>query len=1251
MRTLLLGLAAMGLFAPRAGVAAATPAQLPIVPVPRVGPLPADRPDPVTRPLAAAPLAQSPTGTWEPLGPAPIGPSALSNGLTYGGSSSGRITAVDVIPSGAHAGRIVAGSAGGGIWTSDDGGATWTARSDSAPNLAIGALTIDPADANHLIAGTGEANQCGDCFAGAGLLVSTDGGTTWTSQNPGGVFTGKHIAALAVDPSNPSQQFAATDGGLYVTSNGGVSWAKPSDASYTSVDGDVTAVVIDPTAPATVYIGGGAKTVAKSTDGGVTWAAANTGIAAPGATPLIALAIAASSPSTLYASAGSQSPVVLYKTTDRGGSWSLLSTAPDFTGNVYAYGHGSTGEQGWYDNVIAVDPTSPDHVLAGGETVVETTDGGTTWTNVNGQAFFDAGTNKLHPDQHALAFTSDGSRVWIGDDGGAFDYTPASGTVANANGNLNVTQFYYGFDVVGGTLLAGAQDNATARTNSSSLSAWTGIWSGDGGPSQITPNSPQIQYIESNRHLYVSTDGFASTRTDITPPQAGQFTPPELVVQNNATPGDPTVFYGGPDLYRTTATAPASPSWQTVTTVGTTVSAIAASADGQTVYAGFTNGTIQVSTDGGATFTSVAAPTLSGDKFVTGISVDPTNSKAIVASFSSGTTRFRPGLPHVQQFSWTTSPALGSWTDITGSGLPAAVSRVIYDNGALIAATDSGVYATAAVSGSSTSWTTVGSGLPNVQVQDLYLAGSTIYAVTHGRGAWMLPTAPQNGQSPTIAGTAEQGQALTVTQGTWSNASTVADQWQDCDSAGNNCANIAGATGSSYTLATSDVGHTIRVLETATNSNGSSQISSAATAVVLPLPPGNTDPPAISGTAQRDHALTLSQGAWSNHPTSIADQWQDCDSAGANCANIAGATGSSYTLAASDMGHTIRVSETASNAGGSGGPVSSQATSPVLPAAPGNATPPSVSGVAQQGRLLSATQGVWSNTPTTVSEQWQDCDSAGNNCANIVGATGSSYTLAAADVGHTIRVAETAANAGGAGGPVSSEVTGVVVPLPPGNTGLPAVSGTAQQGQPLTVTQGTWSNHPSSISDQWQDCDGAGANCAAIAGATGSTYTLAASDVGRTIRVAELATNAGGRGGPASSAATGVVAPQTGSPAVQAVRVSGATVRVKLSCSGGPCQVKLILTASGPGKRGKPHPVTVGAAAVTIAGGQTATIRVSLNGAGRRLLRQRHRLTSRLLIRQGGRIVSRKTVTFRANAGRAANRSGAGRFAQAILHF
>ena len=84
-----------------------------------------------------------------------------------------------------------------------------------------------------------------------------------------------------------------------------------------------------------------------------------------------------------------------------------------------------------------------------------------------------------------------------------------------------------------------------------------------------------------------------------------------------------------------------------------------------------------------------------------------------------------------------------------------------------------------------------------------------------------------------MSGTATQGQTLTTSNGTWSNGPTSFEYaWRDCDTSGNNCTTISGATANSYTLTANDVGHTVRATVTATNAGGSAPATSAQTAVV-----------------------------------------------------------------------------------------------------------------------------------------------------------------------------------------------------------------------------------------------------------------------------------------------------------------------------------------------------------------------------------------------------------------------------------
>ena len=140
--------------------------------------------------------------------------------------------------------------------------------------------------------------------------------------------------------------------------------------------------------------------------------------------------------------------------------------------------------------------------------------------------------------------------------------------------------------------------------------------------------------------------------------------------------------------------------------------------------------------------------------------------------------------------------------------------------------------------------------------------------------------------------------------------------------------------------------------------------------------------PGITGTAQQGDTLSVSDGTWSNNPTAFSYVWQDCDSSGTTCLPISGATSSSYTLRASDVGSKVLAVVTASNAGGQNS-VTSAVVGPVLPAAPVDSIAPGISGTAQQGNTLTVSDGVWSNNPTAFTYAWQDCNSSGTTCSAI----------------------------------------------------------------------------------------------------------------------------------------------------------------------------------------------------------------------------------------------------------------------------
>jgi hypothetical protein len=225
------------------------------------------------------------------------------------------------------------------------------------------------------------------------------------------------------------------------------------------------------------------------------------------------------------------------------------------------------------------------------------------------------------------------------------------------------------------------------------------------------------------------------------------------------------------------------------------------------------------------------------------------------------------------------------------------------------------------------------------------------------------------------------------------------------------------------------------------------------------------------------------------------------------CSDILGASQSSYSLTAADVGSRVRVKVLATNLVGPSTAVSNR-TQTVAAAAPANSQAPALSGVARDGETLSADPGDWSGTaPLSYTYQWKRCDAGG--CTDV-GAGEQTYSLSAADVGATVRVQVTATNVAGSS-TATSDATQAVAAAPPANSQAPAISGTAQDGETLTADPGDWSGTaPLSYGYQWRRCDAEGDGCNDIEGATERTYTVGAEDVGATIRVVVTATNSVG---------------------------------------------------------------------------------------------------------------------------------------------
>jgi GH25 family lysozyme M1 (1,4-beta-N-acetylmuramidase) len=217
-----------------------------------------------------------------------------------------------------------------------------------------------------------------------------------------------------------------------------------------------------------------------------------------------------------------------------------------------------------------------------------------------------------------------------------------------------------------------------------------------------------------------------------------------------------------------------------------------------------------------------------------------------------------------------------------------------------------------------------------------------------------------------------------------------------------------------------------------------------------------------------------------------------------------------------------------------------------MPANPGGlpapASPPTITGSAQDGTTLAALAGTWAGgKPVTFAYQWQRCDAVGKGCAPITGAAAQSYVPTAADVGHALVVSVSATARTGTASAVSAPTSAVAssgttpVSAPKPRT-PPAIAGGTQVGQTLTAQVGTWTGTVKSFSYQWQRCAPDGTACATIAGAAGPAYVLTPGEIGATVRLVVTALGATAAGS-ATTAPTAVVA-----AAPVPVPVAGSTV-------------------------------------------------------------------------------------------------------------
>ena len=408
----------------------------------------------------------------------------------------------------------------------------------------------------------------------------------------------------------------------------------------------------------------------------------------------------------------------------------------------------------------------------------------------------------------------------------------------------------------------------------------------------------------------------------------------------------------------------------------------------------------------------------------------------------------------------------------------------------------------------------------------LFLTGPAGTGVTLAQANGPVGNSPATGL-PTISGTAQVGETLTA------DTSGIADE-DGLDNVSNSYqwlvdnTEVAGATGSTYTLADTDAGKAIKVQVNFTDDAGNDEtLTSAATDAVEAAPQPNnpsTGAPSISGTAQVGETLTANTSgiADADGLSNVQYEYQWL----ADAAEIAGATSSTYTLADGDEGKTVKVQVSFTDDAGKGETLTSEATDAVAAAAASN-TPatgtPTISGTAQVGETLTADTSGIADTDglenATFSYQWLADE------AEIVRATDSTYTLADTDAGKTIKVQVSFTDEAGHDETLTSAATEDVAAAPQPNspaTGAPTISGTLQVGETLTADTSGIADEDgmdnAAFTYQWLADD------ADISGATGSTYALSDADEGKTIKVRVSFTDDEGNEETLTSVATDTVA-------------------------------------------------------------------------------------------------------------------------------
>lgn len=646
---------------------------------------------------------------WTFLGPRPIS----SEYWSFENNAGGRV--VSIAPHPANTSTAYIATASGGVWKTTNGGTNWLPLTDELSSLNSGVVTLDPNNPEIVVLGTGEytTGSLGD-----GAFRSTNGGATWSRIATSTV--GRRCSGLAVSTASSDVIHFTGDLGYWRTTNGGASWTRIISASASAIE-------LDPVNPQRVFIAARSVGIYRSTNGGSTVTLMTSGLPTSGFDRIV-MDMSRSDPNTLVAVfLNGTNVAAVRKSVDGGDSWTPITMSNFCESQCY------------YDVYIAIDPTNPNRMFAGGVDpryrtagVLRSVDGGGTWVEVS------AGGNGLHPDHQTIAF-GPGGVIWEGNDGGINKSTDGGSTWINLNATLAATQSYHVaiHPTQPDRILQGTQDNGSAE-RSAATTNWPQIQTGDGGYSAFDPGVSSRRYTT---YVYATLYRWeGSTATNITGPWTTDpvnFIAPFVMDPSLST----RLLVGTNRVWRTTNPTTSAPTWTAISTSAVAdtgrLNAIAiAPSNSSTMYTGSSVGSVWVTTD--ATATTPTWTDRSGGflgRPISRIVVNPSNPAwAYVGRYSTTGSR-------VQR---TTDLGV-SWTDITGtlpSGAPVNALAVdfSYAPPVVYVGTGAGVYVTFNEGGT---WIKDDASFPNVNIGSMEInrTARTLTVGTYGRGVWRTPLA------------------------------------------------------------------------------------------------------------------------------------------------------------------------------------------------------------------------------------------------------------------------------------------------------------------------------------------------------------------------------------------------------------------------------------------------------------------------------------------------------------------------------